>query len=88
MAFLGSLIPSAAPQNPMNPPHQNRIPPQFGHHTFFKRLQSIKLHENPVLKKGQELADDLRDRYETSDNPVVHKVEVGLVSRSGSVGVG
>ncbi|KAI8463752.1 MAG: hypothetical protein J3K34DRAFT_136258 [Monoraphidium minutum] len=48
---------------------------KFGHHTFFRRLQSIKLTENPVVKKGQEIADDLRDRYETSDNPMVHKVE-------------
>jgi hypothetical protein len=30
-----------------------------------------------VVRKGQEIADDLRDRYETSDSPMVHKVEVG-----------
>jgi hypothetical protein len=50
--------------------------PQFGHHTLFKRLQSLKLADNPVVRKGQELAEDIRDRYETSDNPMVHKVEV------------
>ena len=51
-------------------------PPQFGHHPLFRRLASIKLSDNPVVRKGREIADEVRDRYETSDSPMVHKVEV------------
>jgi hypothetical protein len=29
-----------------------------------------------VSKKASELADDIREKYETSDHPAVHKVEV------------
>jgi hypothetical protein len=32
--------------------------------------------ETAAYKKGQELVEDLKDKYETSDNPMVHKVEV------------
>jgi hypothetical protein len=28
-----------------------------------------------VVTKGQELAEDLRERWETSDSPVVHKIQ-------------
>ncbi len=44
-----------------------------------------------VYKKGQELAEDLRDKYETSDHPFVHKVEdvkERLFSESGTAQVG
>jgi hypothetical protein len=43
-----------------------------------------------VYKKGQEIADDLRDKYETSDHPFVHKVEdvkERLFSESGAAQV-
>jgi import inner membrane translocase subunit TIM44 len=33
--------------------------------------------DTSAYKKGQELVEDLKDKYETSDHPVVHKVEVG-----------
>ncbi|KAL2631447.1 hypothetical protein R1flu_016133 [Riccia fluitans] len=42
-------------------------------HPAFKRLTSVK--EHPVVAKSQELAEDLRERWETSDSPVVHKIQ-------------
>ncbi|CAM6027622.1 unnamed protein product [Sphagnum balticum] len=42
-------------------------------HPAFRRLRTVK--EHPVVTKGQELAEDLRERWETSDSPVVHKIQ-------------
>lgn len=39
---------------------------------MFKRV--TKLSE-PVVTKSQELAEDLQERWETSDSPVVHKIQ-------------
>ncbi|XP_042421170.1 mitochondrial import inner membrane translocase subunit TIM44-2-like isoform X1 [Zingiber officinale] len=41
-------------------------------HPIFKRLSG---YSQPVVTKGQELAEDMRERWETSDNPVVHKIQ-------------
>jgi import inner membrane translocase subunit TIM44 len=38
----------------------------------FKRVSGLS---EPVVSKGQELAEDMRERWETSDNPVVHKIQ-------------
>ena len=35
----------------------------------------MRLADTTVVRKGQALADDLRERYETSDHPAVHRVE-------------
>ncbi|KAF8055111.1 TIM44-2 [Scenedesmus sp. PABB004] len=48
---------------------------RFGHHPIFAKLRRVDIKDSTVYKKGAELADDLRDRYETSDHPAVHKVE-------------
>lgn len=37
------------------------------------RLQKIQHH--PVMTKGHELAEDIRERWETSDSPVVHRIQ-------------
>ncbi|CAM6096482.1 unnamed protein product [Calypogeia fissa] len=42
-------------------------------HPVYKRLRRVKQH--PVVAKSQELAEDLRERWETSDSPVVHKIQ-------------
>ncbi|CAK9201934.1 unnamed protein product [Sphagnum troendelagicum] len=42
-------------------------------HPAFRQLKTVK--ELPVVTKGQELAEDLRERWETSDSPVVHKIQ-------------
>ncbi|KAK4796080.1 hypothetical protein SAY86_028406 [Trapa natans] len=38
----------------------------------FKRISNIS---EPVVMKGQEIAEDIRERWETTDNPVVHKIQ-------------
>ncbi|WOK96701.1 mitochondrial import inner membrane translocase subunit TIM44-2 [Canna indica] len=41
-------------------------------HPIFKRFSG---YSKPVVSMGQELAEDVRERWETSDNPVVHKIQ-------------
>ncbi|XP_042518122.1 mitochondrial import inner membrane translocase subunit TIM44-2-like [Macadamia integrifolia] len=41
-------------------------------HRVFKRISGIS---EPVVTKGQEFAEDMRERWETSDHPVVHKIQ-------------
>ncbi|XP_068663697.1 mitochondrial import inner membrane translocase subunit TIM44-2-like [Aristolochia californica] len=38
----------------------------------YKRVSGLG---EPVVTKGQEIAEDMRERWETSDNPVVHKIQ-------------
>lgn len=42
-------------------------------HPAFKRIKTVTDH--PVVTKGQELAEDIRERWETSDSPVVHRIQ-------------
>ncbi|ONM61034.1 Mitochondrial import inner membrane translocase subunit TIM44-1 [Zea mays] len=41
-------------------------------HPVYKRVDE---YTKPVVTKGQEVADDVRERWETSDNPVVQKIQ-------------
>ncbi|KAL3813971.1 hypothetical protein ACJIZ3_015239 [Penstemon smallii] len=41
-------------------------------HPVFKRVSG---YSEPVLEKSQEIAEDMRERWETSDHPVVHKIQ-------------
>ncbi|KAK4437568.1 protein high chlorophyll fluorescence phenotype, chloroplastic [Sesamum alatum] len=41
-------------------------------HPVFKRVSGIS---EPVIGKSQEIAEDMRERWETSDHPVVHKIQ-------------
>jgi import inner membrane translocase subunit TIM44 len=38
----------------------------------FKRLSGMS---EPVVNKSQEIAEDVREKWETSDNPIVHKIQ-------------
>ncbi|KAL8536301.1 hypothetical protein ACS0TY_011791 [Phlomoides rotata] len=38
----------------------------------FKRVSGFS---EPVIEKSQEIAEDMRERWETSDHPVVHKIQ-------------
>ncbi|EOA28746.1 hypothetical protein CARUB_v10024977mg [Capsella rubella] len=38
----------------------------------FKRLSGMS---EPVVNKSQEIAEDVMERWETSDNPIVHKIQ-------------
>lgn len=41
-------------------------------HPTFKRVTGFS---EPVVTKSQEIAEDMRERWETSDNPIVHKIQ-------------
>ncbi|CAD6222341.1 unnamed protein product [Miscanthus lutarioriparius] len=41
-------------------------------HPVYKRVDE---YTKPVVTKGQEVAEDVRERWETSDNPVVEKIQ-------------
>uniref|UniRef100_A0A2P2KPZ3 Uncharacterized protein MANES_12G032400 n=1 Tax=Rhizophora mucronata TaxID=61149 RepID=A0A2P2KPZ3_RHIMU len=41
-------------------------------HPLFKRAAGIS---EPVVTKSQEIAEDVRERWETSDSPIVHKIQ-------------
>lgn len=39
-------------------------------------MRGVNVAESAAYRKGAELVEDLREKYETSDHPMVHKVEV------------
>ncbi|KAI7984067.1 Mitochondrial import inner membrane translocase subunit TIM44-2 [Camellia lanceoleosa] len=41
-------------------------------HPIFKHMSGLS---EPVVVKSQEFAEDIRDRWDTTDNPVVHKIQ-------------
>ncbi|XP_016510879.2 mitochondrial import inner membrane translocase subunit TIM44-2 isoform X1 [Nicotiana tabacum] len=41
-------------------------------HPLFKRFTGMS---EPVVTRSQEIAEDIRERWETSDHPVVHKIQ-------------
>ena len=49
---------------------------QLGSHPLFQRLASFR--NARVFSKGKEVADDLRERWETSDSPLVHRIQVWI----------
>jgi import inner membrane translocase subunit TIM44 len=48
-------------------------------HPLFKRLGAVTLKDNRVYEAGKELADGIRERWETSDSPLVHRIQVGVL---------
>lgn len=46
---------------------------QLGQHPLFQRLASLGEHR--VFARGKEVADDLRERWETSDSPLVQRIQ-------------
>ena len=51
---------------------------QLGLHPIFQRLQSLR--NNRVFNKGREMAEDMRERWETSDSAMVHRIQVHPVA--------
>ncbi|CAK9311281.1 unnamed protein product [Citrullus colocynthis] len=41
-------------------------------HPIFKRFTD---YSEPIKSKGEEIAEDIRERWETSDNPIVQKIQ-------------
>ncbi len=46
---------------------------QLGGHPLFQRLASLR--NARVFSRGKEVADDLRERWETSESPLVHRIQ-------------
>jgi hypothetical protein len=46
---------------------------QLGAHPLFRRLAALGEHR--VFARGKEVADDLRERWETSDSPLVQRIQ-------------
>ena len=61
------------------------VPLQLGSHPFFARMRGLNLGANPVFSKGREAAESIRERWETSDSPLVHRIQVGWQGRVGRV---
>ena len=47
---------------------------QLGLHPIFRRMQSLR--NNRVFNKGKEIAEDMRERWETSDSAMVQRLQV------------
>ncbi|KAL4447609.1 hypothetical protein ABPG75_004828 [Micractinium tetrahymenae] len=48
---------------------------KLGSHPFFARMKGLNLGSNPVFSKGREAAESIRERWETSDSPLVHRIQ-------------
>jgi hypothetical protein len=58
--------------NRIHPPH-TPYTLQLGELPLLGRLRTVKVTDTSAFKKGQEMVDDLKEKYETSDHPMVHK---------------
>lgn len=67
-----SVVPVAVKQTPWGKKWE-KLKEKARGHPLFKRVSGIS--EHPAVAKGQELAEDMRERWETSDSPVVHKIQ-------------
>ena len=47
---------------------------QLRHHPIFQRLSSIR--DSRVFTRGREMAEDMRERWETSDSAMVQRIQV------------
>ena len=47
---------------------------QLGLHPIFRRFGALKDHK--LVNRGREMAEVWRDRWETSDSPMVHRLQV------------
>lgn len=61
------------------------MPVQLGSHPLFRRLNGLR--DNRIFRKGSEMAEDMRERWETSDSAMVQRLQVsttlGLTFTSG-----
>lgn len=54
-------------------------PTQVVHIPFLAKLMGFKVQDTSAYKKGEEFVADLKEKYETSDHPMVHKVRVAVI---------
>eukprot|EP00891_Asterochloris_glomerata_P009946 jgi/Astpho2/9946/Aster-06651 len=57
--------------------HWRDMQAKLGAHPMFKGLwdRTASLRKSKVVEKGRHLREDLRERWETADNRVVHKIQ-------------
>ena len=60
-------------------------PLQLGLHPIFQRLSALR--HNRVVARGKEVAEDLRERWETSDSPFVHRIQVPVLPHARHVAI-
>ncbi|GFR45893.1 hypothetical protein Agub_g7349 [Astrephomene gubernaculifera] len=53
----------------------NTVQDKLGGIPVINKLFNVKVTDTAAYKKSQEMVEDLKDKYETSDHPMVHKVE-------------
>lgn len=49
---------------------------RYADHPLFRRLSSAS---TSAAARGRDAAEDLRERWETSDSPFVHRIQVGAL---------
>ena len=47
---------------------------QLGLHPLFRRMRALRDHK--VVNRGREMAEDFQARWETSDSPLVQRMQV------------
>ncbi|KAJ9514368.1 hypothetical protein QJQ45_012283 [Haematococcus lacustris] len=52
-----------------------RLQDQILSFPLFSKMQGLRVEDTAAYKRGQELVADLKEKYENSDHPIVHKVE-------------
>ena len=52
---------------------------QLGSHPLFQRMRGLTggLADAKMFERGREVRESLRERWETSDSPLVHRIQVG-----------
>ncbi|KAJ9514582.1 hypothetical protein QJQ45_016330 [Haematococcus lacustris] len=54
-----------------------RLQDQILSFPLFSKMQGLRVEDTAAYKRGQELVADLKEKYENSDHPIVHKVRAG-----------
>ena len=78
LALACDLLLTRPLSRPPRPPLPRLLrPPQLGSHPIFARVQrGLGSAAGPVYSKASEAAETLRERWETSDSPLVHRIQV------------
>jgi len=67
--------PSALAVVKREPTGWEKLQDKFSSIPFLARMRGVKVNDTAAFKKGQEVLEELKEKYETSDHPAVHKIE-------------
>lgn len=68
-----ALMMSAAPEEARWQQQWRQWSDSLGSHPFFRSVASIK--DSKVVSAGRDVAESIRERWETSDSPFVHRIQ-------------